>query len=514
MIDEVRTQLTPNDRFLFYWSGHGDQIVSEEHKFGFLPLANSKRNEFSGMISMDDIARWNRYLPAQHALFILDSCLSGLTGTEEKLGVHDSRLEQLAQPAHHLFTAGTAGENVISGDRWGGSLFTDSLIRGAKGEAAKFDPVVTLWSLLDYVQQRVALERELVGWRGGLTPQVRVLSSGPGAFFFAPRGLTPLPSASPRALQEQAVRSEEMIQKEVIRVAQQKLVDEGALAINRGNIQSFRDRPAGGQPCAGCPEFVVVPPGAFIMGSDDGRSDERPPHKVTIARPFAVAKFPITRGEFAAFVSETGYDAEAGCAVFTGSNWTMRSDRSWRLPGFDQDQRHPAVCINWDDANAFVEWLARRSRRHYRLLSEAEWEYATRAGAIARYFFGNNADDLCLYGNGADLTAKQAFPNMEVVNCRDGYIFTAPVGSFKANAWGLHDVHGNVRERVQDCYNDSYSTAPSDGSPWLTGDCSLRVLRGGSWSSDPMELRSASRDKGAPRTLRYDNYGFRVARDF
>jgi hypothetical protein len=199
MIDEVRLTVGPHDRFLFYWSGHGDQLLVGERKHGFLPLASSKLNEFSGMVSMGDIARWDTYLSAQQALFVLDSCLSGLAGTEEK-GPRDKRMQQLSQSGHHLVTAGEAGENVISGERWSGSLFTDSFIKGAKGEASALDGLVSLWSLLDYIQSRVAIEREAVRWEKSLTPQIRFLTAGPGAFFFA--------AGSPRSSGEVASRAE------------------------------------------------------------------------------------------------------------------------------------------------------------------------------------------------------------------------------------------------------------------------------------------------------------------
>ena len=138
-IDRLMTDIIPNtvsqrDRFLFYWSGHGDQWVSELGAFGFLALANSKPKQFSTMVSMLDLQRWDSYLGARHTLFVLDTCVSGLAGVEKKSS-RDIRLEQLSLPARHLLTAGTSTEKVISGEKWGGSLFTNSFIRGARGEA-------------------------------------------------------------------------------------------------------------------------------------------------------------------------------------------------------------------------------------------------------------------------------------------------------------------------------------------------------------------------------------------
>jgi formylglycine-generating enzyme required for sulfatase activity len=191
--------------------------------------------------------------------------------------------------------------------------------------------------------------------------------------------------------------------------------------------------------------------------------------------------------------------AERGC--------THRpSDQSWGRG------RRPAIDVSWNDATQqYLPWLSRKAGKTYRLLTEAEWEYAARAGATARYHFGDNERDLCTFGNVADLTGKQKYTTWEFVNCRDGHIETAPVGSFRPNAFGLHDVHGNVWEWVQDCWNDNYDGAPSDGSARTTGNCGHRVVRGGSWGHFPRYLRASGR-KGDPVGVRWNDYGFRIAR--
>jgi formylglycine-generating enzyme required for sulfatase activity len=165
-----------------------------------------------------------------------------------------------------------------------------------------------------------------------------------------------------------------------------------------------------------------------------------------------------------------------------------------------------------------MDWLARKTGKTYRLLTEAEWEYAARAriepATYSRYSFGNDENDLCRYGNGADQTAKSTVPgarNWTIASCNDGYAYTSPVGSFAANAFGLYDMQGNARQWTEDCYHNNYAGAPSDGSAWTTGDCSRRVLRGGSWSVDPGELRAAFRLRGTAG-FRSRNDGFRVGR--
>ncbi len=263
---------------------------------------------------------------------------------------------------------------------------------------------------------------------------------------------------------------------------------------------SFKD-------CDSCPKMVVVPAGSFMMGSPASEKqrdkDEGPRHKVRIPRAFAVGKFEVTKAQFEAFVKDTGHDAGNECYTYKGGDWKERSGRSWRNPGFSQGGDHPVACVNWDDAKAYVVWLARKTGKSYRLLSEAEWEYAARAGTTTPF------------STGGKITTDQAnFDGNYTYNgSRKGRYRgkTVSVGSFAKNAFGLHDLHGNVWEWVEDCWNDSYSSAPSDGSVHTHGDCSLHVLRGGSWYYNPWYLRSALRDSFST-VSRISFVGFRVAR--
>ena len=273
--------------------------------------------------------------------------------------------------------------------------------------------------------------------------------------------------------------------------------------------------------CDTCPEMVVVPPGSFTMGSPqsetDRQDDEGPQHLVGFKRQFAVGKFEVTIDQFAAFTKETGYDAGSKCWTLEDGTTEERIGRSWRNPGYAQDASHPAACLNWNDAKAYLGWLAKKTGKDYRLLTEAEWEYATRArttpGSAPRYFFGDDETLMCGYGNGADQTAKKIFPVSAVpfFPCSDGYAYTSPVGSFMPNGFGLYDMHGNVGEWTEDCYNDNYEGASVDGSAWTSGACDRRVVRGGDWALDPGSLRAAMRDSYAT-DLRNHEDGFRVAR--
>jgi formylglycine-generating enzyme required for sulfatase activity/uncharacterized caspase-like protein len=270
--------------------------------------------------------------------------------------------------------------------------------------------------------------------------------------------------------------------------------------------------------CDKCPEMIVVPAGSFTMGSptnEKGREeDEEPQHSVTISRAFAVGKFSVTVDQFAEFVNETGYDAGSKCNKL-GEGIEERSGLSFRNPGFPQTGSHPAVCLNWDDAKAYATWLSKKTGKPYRLLSEAEWEYAARAGTTTRYFFGDNENAICRYGNGADQTYKNKIDrkNKEVkfLNCSDGYVYTAPAGSFLPNAFGLYDMHGNAEQWVEDCWHGNYQDAPADGSAWTTGRCSGHVTRGGSWYMISVAHRAAAR-ASIVLDPRSNDTGFRIAR--
>ncbi len=233
-----------------------------------------------------------------------------------------------------------------------------------------------------------------------------------------------------------------------------------------------------------------------------------------------MGRYEVTKGQFAAFVRATGYRTDAernagektGCYAYKGgTKFGWKAGSSWRDPGFKQGDDEPVVCVSHDDTGAYIAWLNRETKGGYRLPSEAEWEYAARAGSESRYSFGSSESDLCRYGNGADQAAKRHFSDWTVSSCDDGYLFTAPVGSFTANPWGLHDVHGNVWEWTRDCWNGSYMGAPDDGRSWESSDCSRRVLRGGSWFYNPGYLRSAHRISNE-RGIRDIDSGFRLVR--
>jgi len=277
---------------------------------------------------------------------------------------------------------------------------------------------------------------------------------------------------------------------------------------HRGPGTAFRD-------CPDCPEMVVIPAGQFTMGSSSSEqlwaashgataeavADESPQHSVSL-RSFALGKFDVTRGEYAAFVQATGYSAGDGCGR-NGEKWIKQAGVSWRNPGLKQTARDPVVCVSWQDAQAYVSWLNGKVRRGvstsdigpYRLPSEAEWEYAARAGTTTRFWWSDNdavAADHAWYKDNA---AGQ----------------THPVGLKDANPFGLYDMAGNVWQWTEDCYADNYASAPTNGSASETPKTCMRVDRGGSWFYPAWLLRPPTRERN-PSDYRDLIMGFRVAK--
>lgn len=297
--------------------------------------------------------------------------------------------------------------------------------------------------------------------------------------------------------------------------------------------QESAARPAGPpfRDCSECPLLVPLPAGSFVMGAAPGEEereglprDQRgrsaPQHTVTIPRGFALGKYHVARAEFAVFQRETDRPMGSDCwVVKPGPSPSLDNPRnaSWKNPGYEQTDHDPVACVLWEDAVAYAAWLSKKTGKSYRLPSEAEWEYAARAGTAGARYWGDDRNQACRYANVFDRTAYPTFSGVPrdpatSFDCSDGYVYTSPVGSFEPNAFGLHDMLGNAWQWVADCWHRSYESAPADGSPRLTGDCGFRVTRGGSWNNVAWSIRSSYRN-GVPVGLRVSFYGFRVARE-
>jgi formylglycine-generating enzyme required for sulfatase activity len=318
-----------------------------------------------------------------------------------------------------------------------------------------------------------------------------------------------------------------------IAAAEKKQAEAAAQAEERAKAQaaaSVKEAPRAAprpgtvfQDCADCPRMVVIPAGEFTMGSpaaEAGRAmDEGPQRQVAFAQPFAMGRSEVTVAEFRRFADEAGYRTEAeraqGCSGFIYADPAAGPDpkpvTSWRSPGLAQAESHPVLCVSWNDARAYAQWLSRKTGKRYRLPSEAEWEYAARAGSVSARYWGEDPAQACRFANVADQSRFQTWGFGQKHECTDGHYFTAPAGGYAPNRFGLHDVLGNAWEWTEDCWNGSYAGAPADGAAWTSGDCAQRVLRGGSWSTVPRFARSATRYRNTA-DHRDNLTGFRLVR--
>ena len=229
-----------------------------------------------------------------------------------------------------------------------------------------------------------------------------------------------------------------------------------------------------------------------------------------INRPLAMSTNAVTVDEFQQFIAATGRNMQ-GCDTYDGA-WKHHPKNNWKSPGFPQSGKHPVTCTSWNDAVAYAAWLSMKTGHPYRLPSASEWEYAARAGGTAVLPWSPDGSGACENGNVADESAAHRYPGWSVFGCKDGYVYTAPVGSFKSNAFGLNDMLGNVFQWTKDCWTADYVGAPIDGSARTDGNCADHELRGGSWFSTPAYVRANYRNHFAA-DYRTSSVGIRLVRD-
>jgi formylglycine-generating enzyme required for sulfatase activity len=279
--------------------------------------------------------------------------------------------------------------------------------------------------------------------------------------------------------------------------------------------------------CEHCPEMLVIPAGTAIVGAgaDDKfrNADELPERTFTIREPFAVSRYEITREQYEAFVHATDRAVGGDCLTDRRKrgDWQYDAATTFRDPGFEQGKDHPVACVNWDEAQAYIAWLNTQTRGGYRLLTEVEWEYVARGGAAPNlvYPWGNDSAQGCPFANVFDRTALQTYHGMDTsgykvydpMDCTDGQLNTSPVGSLDPNAFGVHDIIGNVAEWVEDCYSATRDRLSESGVAPAESTCEKRVAKGGSWGSLAHNVRIAER-LPYPVTHRDDSIGIRVAR--
>ena len=488
----------PDNRLLFYFAGHGHSMkLGYGGMMGYLvgrdaPNPNIDKQGFKDRaLSMQVIETYARNIESKHALFVFDSCFSGSIFDASR-AIPDVIQAKTGKPVRQFITSGTADQTVP--DK---SIFRAQFVAALAGEGdLDGDRYVTGAELGQFLETTVTNYT-----RGAQTPQYGKLRDpllDKGDFVFALKGAAKAPPPKPsaganmEALFWQSIRSstngadfdaylQQFPSGTFAALARNRLASLAptprpapAPAPAKPAVGVFPDRRQPGKifrDCSDCPEMVVIPSGSFRMGdlSGGGYKDEKPVRTVSIGDSFAVGKYEVTQAEYQAVMSTN--------------------------PSGFKGTRNPVEKVSWNDAKEFTRKLSARTGKEYRLLSEAEWEYVARAGTTTKWSCGGS--ESCLEGAAwyGGNSGRQ----------------THSVGSKSANRFDVHDMHGNVWEWVEDCYQGNYSGAPSDGSASATGDCKYRVNRGGGWYLNPGVLRSADRNRNFP-DYRYVNLGFRVAR--
>jgi formylglycine-generating enzyme required for sulfatase activity len=481
----------PKSRFLFAYSGHG----TNENDKGYLLTSEAVNlNDTFNAIPMTTVrANFQQVIDAGfHVLALINACYSG-EFIKRSFGSNDRFI-----PKHtgaHAITAGGTKELAWADPTVGtGSVFFEKFFAALDGRAGR-DGIVTVDELAAYLRREVQIysDQKQNPLSGDLSRDGSL-----GGFFFFNR--QPLVEAKdlPRWDARRGVPfgDSQPVERNASNPPPQSPENGpppdpeavSAVLLSRERERALKPKDAFKE-CNACPEMIVVSAGSFTMGSPEGepghRSNESPQRVVTFSRQFAVGRFAVTFDEWDACV------ADGGC------NGYKPSDRGWGRG------LRPVIDVTWDDAKAYTAWLSRKTGKTYRLLSEAEREYVTRAGKATPFWWGSSISSSQANYDGNNTYAGGAKGEFRMK--------TLPVNMFQPNPWGFYQVHGNVWEWVQDCWQENYGGAPLDGSARTSGDCDLRVIRGGSWNITPQSLRAANRGR-APIGYRSNLNGFRVGR--
>ncbi|MEO5374786.1 MAG: SUMF1/EgtB/PvdO family nonheme iron enzyme [Alphaproteobacteria bacterium] len=520
MEDAVATfgeKLGPGVVGLVYYSGHGMQVGGRNFLIPVDANITSEQTVALRTLDADRVLEQMTAAQTRVNVVILDACRNN--PFERRFRAVGGGLAQMNAPRGTIVAYATAPGKVASDGAGSNGLYTSELLKAMSVPGMKVEEV--------FKQVRVAVAQASsdaqIPWEA---------SSLTGDFYFKPGGGAGAGGTKPPV--QEVSDSDEAGQIQAELAAARTETERLKLAAARAELERLKAEqenlrqqqvamtlgpspglaPSGGgssrapgtafRDCPDCPEMVVVPPGGFSMGSNDGEDDEKPPHWVTIARAFAVGKTEVTVGQWSSFVTATGHSSSGPCSLWTGSGskWEVQQGASWRSPGFSQTEQDPVVCISWDDAQAYIQWLNNNVRSFvrasgsgpYRLLTESEWEYAARAGSISKWSCGG--DESCLDGVAWYNNKRRS---------------TRPVAGGSANAFGLYDMHGNAAEWTGDCYGASYVGAPSDGTSRTGADGCRYATRGGGWVSPSSSLRSSYHNGYTPSAQR-DFLGFRLAR--
>jgi formylglycine-generating enzyme required for sulfatase activity len=467
---------------LFFYAGHGLQISGNNYLIPVNARIEKSADADLEAIDANLVLKQMEFAENSLNIIILDACRNnplsrGMRSASGGLAKMDAPLGTFI--AYSTAPGQTAADGEGKNSPYTAALAKAMVKPGIAIEEAFRDARVDVLN---------ATNREQIPWES---------SSLTGAFYFSP-GTQTTASAAP-ALAPAAPAAAP--------APAPTPADEGA----------SKSLPAGGgalKECNNCPKLVSLPGGTFMMGAPDSEKDstkyEHPQKRITI-KPFSIGIFDVTREQFEEFIKASGYKPATSCDV--DGNGRLTDGKGWDDPGFGrytQSARDPVVCVSWLDADAYVHWLAQITGKPYRLPSEAEWEYAARAGLTGAHYWDDGDDKgACRYANLADLAALEVFSGWKIARCNDGHAFTAPVDALKPSSLGIYGMLGNVKQWVEDCPTASPSEIPADGAA-IRGNCANRMVRGSAWNSPPSLVRFAYREQ-APADYAAYNYGFRVA---
>ncbi len=522
-IDALLSAIAPRDSLLIGFSGHGILLPVQRQVDGkdkqvqesfFCPVdGDSAAKDPKRFVNLDDLYRRLHTQQATVKLLVVDACRSEPVIRERSGSPIPLAPPRVPNTVVGLFSC-KAGQSSLEDDDLGRGVFFHYLIEGTKGHAdANQDQQITLTELMNYVSEEVPVYvRNKYGQIQ--TPDIVNTNLERIPFLKVPPPDMLIAPFDKATIDDAKFRWAEYLKMEIWTVSQQHMV------------------------------MGLIPPGGFAMGSpvdEVGHENDELEHVVGLTQPFLMSAYEVTKAQFAAFVDDTSYKTRAESsgqgALAHGRDtegkyaWMSIPQNNWRVAEFQQADNHPVINISWHDAVAYCNWLSRHeglpeyydvkddgstlplNNTGYRLPTEAEWEYVCRAGTTTRYHFGDDHEDIRVYGNIEDLDARNHYNWAESessMHGSDGHIHTSPVGSYEPNPFGLHDLIGNVWEF---CW-DSYGAYPADpvANPTGATDVSNAVVRGGSWFSDPPQARSAMR---FVRELSYSGSvnGFRVARN-
>lgn len=471
------------DLVIVSFSGHGMQLGGKSY---LCPVDTRIDKLATTMIPLDGIYDRLSKCPATLKLLMVDACRSDVLPEGRRSVTVGDSLGGFAGPKEKppegvlLLTSCAPGQISMEDEAIGHGVFMHYLLEGLRGQAANTAGTVSLAGLYDYasLQTKKYVARKFNDYQ---TPALRGQINGPFEICNAASGKLIVNSIG-------------------LKMA---LIPSGEFMMGNGHS----------------PDEEVKAFAPYVRMSEDFFKNEYPQHRVRITRPFYLGMHEVTVGQFRQFVNATGYKTDAekdgnGAEGYDGGTFLKdNADYSWRNAGagFPQTDEHPVVNVTWNDAVAFCDWLSRKEDKTYRLPTEAEWEYACRAGTTTRYHSGDDPETLAQVGNVADTTTKGEFSDWVTIQATDGYAFTAPVGKFRPNAFGLYDMHGNAWEWCSDRYDSKYYAISPTEDPTGPDSGSYRILRGGAWAGWPAYSRTARRLWSKP-DQRDIKYGFRIAR--